>query len=408
MTDKPQSPSTGGGGPFDRRDFLRRSALFGGAVAIGGPALLAACGSGGIKAKSTQTTSANALTSGCKLPAQKSDKTLAISNWPLYIDKQTVKAFTAATGIATTYKEDFNDNEEYYAKVRPILSTCKGIGKDIIVPTDWMASRMITLGWAAKIDPAKVPNRKNLLSSLQHPGFDTDRTYTMPWQSGMTGLAYNKKAFADLGIAAPRSFKDLLNPKLKGKVTFLTEMRDCVGLWMLALGKDPSKATFADATSAFDQIREAAKSGQVRRFTGNDYADDLSNGNVIAAMAWSGDVVQLHQNNANLEFVVPDEGGMLFSDNMMILATSEHVADAEAWIDYVYDPKHAAQITAEVQYISPVEGVADELKKIDAALAANPLIFPPADVQKRLHIFVGLKPAEEQQFNTAFDQILNG
>ncbi len=406
MTDQPRRRSNAA--PLDRRDFLRRAGLLGGAVVVGGPAFLAACGGSGIKAKSSQTTGAHALTSGCPLPAQKADKTLAISNWPLYIDKKTVADFQTASGIATTYKEDFNDNEEYYAKVRPILSTCKGIGKDIIVPTDWMAARMIGLGWAAKIDPAKVPNRKNLLASLQHPGFDTDRSFTMPWQSGMTGLAYNKKAFADLGIPAPRSFKDLLNPKLKGKITFLTEMRDCVGLWMLAMGKDPSKATFADAQPAFDQIKSAAKSGQVRRFTGNDYADDLSNGNVIAAMAWSGDVVQLHQNNPNLEFVVPDEGGMLFSDNMMILATSEHVADAEAWIDYVYDPKNAARITAEVQYISPVQGVAEELAKIDAKLAVNPLIFPPAEVQKRLHIFVGLSPTVEKQFNTAFEQILNG
>jgi spermidine/putrescine transport system substrate-binding protein len=394
---------------MSRREFLSRAGLIGGAVAIGGPTLLAACGSGGIKAKSTTgSTSAGALTSGCALPKQSSTKSLAISNWPLYIDKSTVKNFQTASGIATNYKEDFNDNEEYYAKVRPRLSQCLGIGKDILVATDWMAARMIRLGWAAKIDPAKVPNRSNLLASLQHPSFDTDRSYTMPWQSGMTGLAYNKKAFADLGIPAPRSFKDVLNPKLKGKVTFLTEMRDCVGLWMLEQGKDPAKATYADAQGAFDQIERAARSGQVRRFTGNDYADDLSNGNVIAAMAWSGDVVQLHQNNPNLEFVVPDEGGMLFSDNMMILATSEHVADADEWINYVYDPKHAAQVTATVQYISPVQGVAAELAKIDPKLAANPLIFPPASVQQRLRIFAALTPVEEKQFNTRFQQILNG
>ena len=185
-------------------------------------------------------------------------------------------------------------------------------------------------------------------------------------------------------------------------------MRDTVGLWMLIEGQDPSKATFASAQSAFKAIEKAASSGQVRRFTGNDYADDLSNGNIVAAMAWSGDVVQLQPNNPDLVFVVPEEGGMLFSDNMMILATSEHVADAEAWINYVYDPAHAAQITAEVQYISPVKGVADVLRSTHPELADNPLISPPADLQKRLHIFGQLSPDVEKQFNTRFQQIQNG
>jgi spermidine/putrescine transport system substrate-binding protein len=395
-------------GRVSRREFLARAGLVGGAAVLGGPAFLAACGSGGIKNKASSPGTTNALTSGCALPKQAASKGLSISNWPLYIDKKTVKDFQAASGIPTAYKEDFNDNEEFYAKYRPLLSQCHGISRDLIVPTDWMASRMISLGWAAKIDPAKVPNRANLLTSLQHPSFDKERTYTMPWQSGMTGLAYNKKLVSQLGLQPPKSFKDLLDAKYKGKITFLTEMRDTVGLWMLANGQDPSKATFASAKSAFDSIEHAASSGQVRRFTGNDYADDLSNGNVVAAMAWSGDVVQLQQNNKDLVFVVPEEGGMLFSDNMMIVATSEHVADAEAWIDYVYDPKHAAQITAEVQYISPVQGVADELRKIAPDLADNPLINPPADIQSRLHIFGQLTPDVEKQFNTRFQQIQNG
>ena len=392
-----------------RREFLTRAATFGGVAMFGGPAILAACGGGGIKNKGAATGTTNPLTSGCKLPAQSSAKTLAISNWPLYIDKKTVGDFQTATGVKTTYREDYNDNEEFYAKYRPLLSQCHGIGRDLIVATDWMASRMISLGWAARIDHAKVPNAaSNLLESLQHPAFDKDRSYTFPWQSGMTGIAYNKKLVANLGLQPPKSFKDLLAPQYKGKITFLTEMRDTVGLWMLAEGEDPSKATYASAKSAFTAIESAAKSGQIRRFTGNDYADDLSNGNVVAAMAWSGDVVQLEQNNKDLVFIVPEEGGMLWSDNMMVLSTSAHVADADQWIDYVYDPAHAAQITAEVQYISPVKGVADELRKTDPALADNPLINPPADIQSRLHIFGPLSPDVEKQFNTRFQQIQNG
>ena len=381
-----------------RREFLGRAGLLGGAVVFGGPALLAACGGGGIKSSSK----------GCTPPKQSTDKKLAISNWPLYIDDKTVKDFQTATGIPTTYKEDFNDNEEYYAKVKKILDGCRSISRDIIVPTDWMATRMIGLGWAAKLDHSKIPNRVNLIDSLAHPSFDPNRDYTMPWQSGMTGLAYNKKLVADLGVQPPKSFKDLLVPAYKGKITFLTEMRDSVGLFMLADGKDPAKATFKDATSAFDALQKAASSGQVRRFTGNDYADDLSNGNIVAAMAWSGDVASLLENNPDLVFVVPEEGGMLFSDNMMVVATSDHIADAEAWINYVYDPKHAAQITAGAQYISPVKGAGEELQKLAPDLASNPLINPRADVQKRLHVFTKLSPEVEKQFNTRFQQILNG
>ncbi|MDQ1467367.1 MAG: spermidine/putrescine transport system substrate-binding protein [Actinomycetota bacterium] len=391
-----------------RREFLARAGLLGGAVALGGPALLAACGSSGIKNKSASPGTTGKLTSGCPLPKQSASKQLTISNWPYYIDKKTVKNFQVATGIATSYKEDFNDNEEFYAKYRPELIRCKGIGRDLIVPTDWMVSRMITLGWAAKIDPKNVPNRVNLLDSLQHPSFDPDRSYTMPWQSGMTGIAYNKKLVADLGLQPPKSVMDLLDPKYKGKITFLTEMRDTVGLFMLAQGKDPSKATFANASSAFDVIKKAASSGQVRRFTGNDYGDDLSNGNAVASLAWSGDIPQLLPNNPNLVFVVPEEGGMLFSDNMMILSTSEHVADAEAWINYRYDPVHAAQITSESQYISPVKGSSEELAKIAPKLAKSPLINPPPETQAKLHIFGALSPDVEKQFNTRFQQVQNG
>ena len=299
-----------------------------------------------------------------------------------------MKDFQAASGIKTSYNEDFNDNEEFYAKYRPQLSQCTGIGRDLIVPTDWMASRMIGLGWAAKIDPAKIPNRANLIDSLQHPSFDEDRTYTMPWQSGMTGIAYNKKLVADLGLQPPKSFKDLLDPKYKGKITLPhrdARLRRAVDA---RRGQGPRQGDVRRrARARSTQIEEAASSGQVRRFTGNDYADDLTSGNVVAAMAWSGDVASLAESNPDLAFVVPEEGGMLFSDNMMILATSEHVADAEAWIDYVYDPVNAAQITAEVQYISPVKGVGEELAKIDPTLAKNPLINPPEDVLSKLHIF---------------------
>jgi spermidine/putrescine transport system substrate-binding protein len=384
---------------LSRRDFLARAGLVGGAVAFGAPALLSACG--GIKVANGQ----------CTPPPQSTSKSLSLSNWTFYIDDKTVKDFAKATGIKTDYNEDFNDNEEYYGKVRPILGQCRGIGRDLIVPTDWMANRMILLGWAAKLDKTKIPNRVNLLDSLQHPSFDPNRDYTMPWQSGMTGIAYNKKLVAGLGLKPPRSVKDLLAKEYKGRITFLTEMRDTVGLWMLANGEKPENATIATAQKALDDIRQASTSGQVRRFTGNDYVDDLSNENIVAALAWSGDVIQLQAGKKasahDFDFVVPDEGGMLFSDNMLVLATSDHIADAEAWINYVYDPEHAGQITDYVEYISPVKGVSQVLEKIDPDIAHNPLITPPDDILSRLHIFKKLTPEEEQEFNDKFNAILN-
>ena len=238
---------------------------------------------------------------------------------------------------------------------------------------------------------------------MKSPSWDPNRDYSLPWQSGMTGIAYNKKL-----VKKPlTSMSDLLDPAYKGKVTFLTEMRDTVGLFMLLEGQDPSTATFDSAKSAFDVIEKAAKDGQVRRFTGNDYGDDLTSGNTVAAIAWSGDVVQLQADNADLEFVVPDDGGMIWADNMLVPAPSEHYATASAWMNYVYDPKHAAQITDYVEYISPVQGVQAELRKTDPDVANDPLVSPPESLQSKLHIFAGLQPSEEQQFNNRFNAIIH-
>ncbi|MCU1427010.1 MAG: hypothetical protein JWL83_1010 [Actinomycetia bacterium] len=381
---------------LDRRQFIGRAGALAGALAFG-PALLAACGS------SSAGVSASGKGKQCPVPTQSTTKELSISNWPLYIDKKTVSEFQKATGIKTTYKEDYNDNDEYFAKVRPTLKACRGIGRDMIVSTDWMAARLINLGWVAKLDSSKIPNKKNLISTLASPSWDPNRDYSLPWQSGMTGIAYNKKL-----VKKPvTSVADLLDPAYKGKVTFLTEMRDAVGLFMLLEGKDPTKATFASAKSAFDAIEKAKNGGQIRRFTGNDYGDDLTAGNVVAAMAWSGDVVQLQADNKDLEFVIPADGGMIWADNMLVPAPSTHYADAETWMNYVYDPTHAAQITDEVQYISPVQGVGEVLKTTDPSVANNPLVNPPASLKQRLHIFGGLTPAVEQQFNARFNSIIH-
>jgi len=277
-----------------RRGFVRRSALGAGALMLGN-SLLAACGGGKEGAKMAAGDS-----SAAAAPAG-SGKTLRISNWPLYIDKQTVPDFEKATGIKTEYTEDINDNGEFFAKIDEPLKRNQSIDRDIVVLTDWMAGRMINLGYVAPLDDAKFPNKANLVDSVKNVSFDPGRKYTVPWLSGMTGVGYNpKKTGREL-----TSINDIFDPKFKGQVTMLTEMRDTIGLVMLGMGKDPKKVTKADVEAACAKIKKARTSGQIRKFTGNDYAEDLAAGNIAIAFAWSGDIQGLAADNPDLRWIAP-------------------------------------------------------------------------------------------------------
>jgi spermidine/putrescine transport system substrate-binding protein len=367
--------------PITRRQLLRRAAVGGAALSL--PSLLAACGSsGGISGQS------NAGGASTEVKQQLADR-LTISNWPLYIDidektkkRPTVDDFTKATGVSVRYIEDVNDNEEWFGKFQAQLSQGQAIGRDLTVLTDWMAARMVRLGYVQKKDKSAIPNEKNLVSTLQHPTWDQNRDYSLPWQSGMTGIAYNSKETGPV-----TSIKQLLtDPKLKGKVTCLTEMPDTMGLVMQSNGDDPTKVDPAAFDKAIGTLKDAVDSGQVRRFTGNDYGDDLSSGNVAAAMAWSGDVVQLQLDNPNLRFVLPEAGGMIWTDNMLI-PTGGDVFTASTWMNFVYDPKIAAQIEDYVNYICPVDGARDVLLKLDPDVAKNTLIFPTDDMLSKVKAF---------------------
>ena len=365
--------------PITRRLFLKRAAV--GASALSLPSLIAACGGGG--GISGQTSSGGAST---EVKQQLAD-TLVFANWPLYIDQKgkkrpTLDEFTAQTGVNVRYIEEVNDNEEWFGKYQAQLSQGQDIGRDLTVLTDWMAARMVRLGYVQKKDKSAIPNEANLVSTLQHPTWDPDRTYSLPWQSGMTGIAYNKKETGPV-----TTIEQLLtDPGLKGKVTALTEMPDCMGLVMQSNGDDPTKVDPAAFDKAIGTLQDAVDSGQIRRFTGNDYGDDLSSGNVAAAMAWSGDVVQLQLDNPDLEFVLPEAGGMIWTDNMLI-PTGGDVFTASTYMNFVYDPKVAAEIEDWVNYICPVEGARDELLKIDPGVAKNPLIFPTEDMLANVKSF---------------------
>jgi spermidine/putrescine transport system substrate-binding protein len=367
--------------PISRRQFVGRSAATAGALAASG-ALLAACRKGG---KASQSTGP-----------------LRISNWPLYIDKQTVPDFQRATGITVQYNEDINDNNEFFAKIEEPLKRGQSIDRDVVVLTDWMAGKMIRLGYIAALDDSMFPNKANVVDAVRNVDFDPGRRYSVPWVSGMTGIGYNPtKTGREI-----TSVNDMLDPKFKGQVTMLTEMRDTLGLMMLAMGKDPAHCTVDDATAAAAKVKQMRLSGQIRSFTGNDYADDLAAGNIAIALAWSGDIQGLAADNPDLKWIAPQEGAMLYSDNMMIPETSDRQDLAMAWINWCYDPAHSAQIISGAPYISDVKGVGAELSKIAPDLASSPLVNPPPELVSRLHVFRTLSDDEDAEFNRIFQDAI--
>jgi spermidine/putrescine transport system substrate-binding protein len=329
---------------------------------------------------------------------------LTISNWPLYIDKGTVPAFEKATGISVKYIEDINSNEEFFSKMQPLLQEGESGGRSIFVLADYEVTKMNNLGYLQKFDKSALPEfEKNLTASLKSPPFDPNREWTAPWQSGMTGIIVNKELAPEV-----HSICDLFNPKYKGKVDFLNEVRETVPLVMKCEGVDPSKATEADWMKAIEKIKGAAESGQIRRFTGNDYARDLTSGDAVAVIGWSGDAVQLQADNSNLEWRMPTEGCMLWSEDMVIPVGAPNPTAAEAWINYVYEPAVQANIAEYVNYVTPVEGVKPILAKRDPELAANQLIFPSASFTKNCSPTPPLEGEEEQKVIKAFDAVLNG
>lgn len=383
---------------IDRRKFLKGVGA-GSLLMLGGPALLAACsrdgGNGG-----------------------DGDRSFTFANWPLYIDNvedgwfetTSLEDFTEETGIAVEYLEEVNDNVDWFAKVQAQLQAGENIGRDLVVLTDWMASRMINRGWLEELDHSKIPNMSNLEPALQSPAFDPDRTYSLPWQTGFTAIGYNP----NLTGRELTSINDIFDPEFAGRVSLLTESRDTLGLVMIGMGIDPATFTMDELHAAIDKIRPYVENGHIRRFTGNDYADDLVAGNLAACFAWSGDIVQLQLDNPDLQFVFPEEGLILWADNMLIPKNATNIDEAHEWMNYVYQPTVAAKIASWVNYIPPVVGTKDALLHLAAEmeddelaeLADNPLIFPSDDVLSKAHIFRGMTEEEERDMDEAFQGLI--
>jgi spermidine/putrescine transport system substrate-binding protein len=378
----------------------RRTVLAGG---VGGAAALAlaACAPGASPAPTAATDQSD------------SDPTLKWANWPGYMDEDdegnypTLLGFSEQTGIAVDYLVEINDNNEYYAKVRDQLALGQDIGADLITLTDWMAGRLIRLGYTQELNEANIPNKANLVPDLLNVGFDPGRTNSLPWQGGFAGLCWNKEALPN-GL---RTLDDLWNPDLAGKIVVLSEMRDTMGLILLSQGVDIS-GDFSedDFNNALDIFREQVTSGQIGAVRGNSYTQDLINGDAVAGIIWSGDVTLINGEIGSdlFEFAIPESGGTLWNDNLMIPIGSPRKKNAETLINYYYEPEVAAEVALWVNYITPVVGAKEVAISIDPELAENQLIFPNEETLSTVKTFRPLTGAEEQSFSTAFQSVLVG
>lgn len=374
--------------PFTtRRDALKLLSATAGSAALG-PILAACNGSNG----------------------RRKSETLIISNWPLFIDTDqsgtagTVKRFEQSTGIQVVYREDLNDPDSFFSRIRLPLAMKLPVEQDIIIIPNWLASRMLRLGWLEQLPLQLIPNSNNLQPLLRRPIWDPSGDYTLPWLVGITGIAYNiKQTGREL-----TSVDDLFARDLAGRVSFLSLWRDTLGLLMLADGKNITKPTYADAKPALARLQKAKASGQIRSFTGNDYQKDLLVGNLAACVAWAGDVAQLLSENPDLRFVVPNTGGVLTADVMVIPHKADAVEEAARWMNFVYDPVNAAKIDAATHFISPVRGVREifAASPDTAELVNDPLMFPSPAMRGRLEMLGPFSDRDEQAIESAFSKLI--
>ncbi|MFF9570907.1 spermidine/putrescine ABC transporter substrate-binding protein [Streptomyces sp. NPDC014685] len=372
-------------------------------------------------------TAAGAALAGCGVPAayvepgdragrdtSASDRSLHFANWPLYIDtddedeskRPTLDAFGRRTGISVTYTEEINDNDEFFGKISPALMNHQETGRDLIVVSDWMSARFVRLGWVQEMDRAKQPNVARYLDpQLLSPAFDKGRTHSVPWQSGITGIAYNRKK---LGREI-RNVSDLWADDLRGRMTLLSGLDEAFALLMLGNGVDITRWVPDDFHEMCEQIEKLVRRKHIRRFTGNDYIKDLSTGDVLACQAYSGDVIQLQADNPEIEFVVPEEGAELWSESLMIPNLARHKRNAEKLVDYYYEPEVAAELAAWVNYVCPVPAAREVLAaakdKETAELAEDPLIFPDDEMRERLTIARDITSEERTGFAKKWNAI---
>ncbi|MFI2752737.1 spermidine/putrescine ABC transporter substrate-binding protein [Cellulomonas sp. P22] len=373
---------------------MSRRAFLGAVGAAGAGALLSACGDGDEGAQPVGSGSSSA------------EELVRWANWTLYVDRDdtgaspSISAFEQQTGIRVEYSEVIEDNESFYAGVSAQFEAGRDIGYDLVTVTDFMAARLIRLGYAQELDKSRIPNAENLLPSLVLPDFDMGRARSLTWQSGFAGIAWDKNQLPG-GL---RTVSDLWNPDLAGRVEVLAEMRDTMGLLLFEQGIDPASGwSDADFYDALEILRGKLESGHIRKISGNSYTDNLVSGDAAAVFAWSGDITALnYEHDDRFAFAIPEAGGMLFSDNLLVPVGSPHRAEAESLMDFYYDPEIAAQVAAWVNYITPVEGAREAMLAIDPSLAENPSIFPDAEMLANVTVFRTLDAAEDERYTNEF------
>jgi spermidine/putrescine transport system substrate-binding protein len=388
-----------------RTEFLKqamsRRGFMSAVGATGAAAALAACGT------SSEDSSSEASGTG----EQTSGENVVWANWTAYLDRKkgtypTLEAFQKESGYTVDYKEDIDDNATFNGKVEPQLQNGQYTGYDMVTLTDWLAGEWIRKGYVAQIDDSLVPNKKNILPALLDVAFDPGRQYSLTWQSGFAGLAWNKARVPD-GL---KTVDDLWQEALKGKVVVLSEMRDTMGIILLSQGVDISQGIDdAQFQAGLDELKKQIDSGQIKQVKGNSYLNDLKNEQAWAAIAWSGDIFQINAEEGDQwEFVLPESGGTLWSDNLLMPTTSQNMVGSEAIMDYYYDPKVAAEVAAWVNYICPVQGAQEEMEKIDPDLANSEWIFPTDEILSNAYVFPPLTPEQDVKYSDEFGRVISG
>jgi len=394
---------------LSRRDVLRLAGVGGGAIATS--SLLAACGVSGGKA---QKQAASFWT------GKTQSGSAVFANWPYYMDVKgkshpSLDRFTRQTGINVKYKEVVQEMPSFYGKIQPVLGAGQSTGYDIIVMTNGVyLDKLLAANYLVPLDQTQMPNfHKNAGPAIKDPGYDPGNKYTMAWQSGITGIGWNPKY-----VKEPiHSYQDLMNPKYKGKIGMFADNADLPNLALQGIGVDCEKSTPTDWKKAADTLKKQRP--LVRQYYEQNYIGPLSKGDIWISMAWSGDIFIANTSNPglDLQFVVPDEGGLIWTDNMCIPIHVEHPVDAMKLMDYYYDPKPAAMLTEYINYITPVPACKDVIlqdaakatKKSDQQnltdLAHSPLVFPTSEMVSNVHNYRVLNADEEKQWNSLFEPI---